>query len=219
MHDDGMEAVYKWVLDQIPGILFGAVVAFMIPWLLHKAQFRNLRERITCLQKKQEGEITRLQEKQEKGARRSELLEQRLNDTRTQFIATNVATNIAAKVASGGSFSGDAIVNKRRSTLEEDFKTAPGSGKVAARLILQEDEPSEAERILNIFESQKGRIDEAYPYVAFATKLAEQDEMTQASDALSRLPESAQWQVSEAIEWALSELSGKSENAGAIIPH
>ena len=189
-----MEAVYKWVLDQFLAILFGAVVAFVISWLLHKAQFRNLRREITCLQKKQE-----------KDARCSELLEQRLNDTRTQFIATNVAT----KVASGGSFSGDAIVNKRRSTLEDDFKTAPGSGKVAARLILQEDEPSEAERILNIFELQKGRIDEAYPYVAFATKLAEQDEMTQASDALSRLPESAQWQVSEAMEWALSELSGK----------
>ena len=200
-----MDAVYKLLLDQILGLLFGAGVVFMISWLLHKAQFRNLRGEITRLRAAQEGEITRLQEKQEKAARRSELLEQRLNDTRTQVIATNVAT----KVASGGSFSGDAIVNKRRSTLEEDFKTAPGSGKIAARLILQQDDLEEAERILNTFEVQSRRTDEAYPYVALATKLAEQDEMTQASDALSRLPESAQWQVSEAIEWALSELRGK----------
>ena len=103
----------------------------------------------------------------------------------------------------------EAIVNKRRPTLEEDFKVAPGSGKIAASLILQKNSLPKAERILNIFESQPDRIDEAYPYAAFATKLAEKDVMMEAHDALRRIPESVQWQVDEAIEWALSELRGK----------
>ena len=138
--------------------------------------------------------------------RRIDNLERLLVASRAQTIVVQLPDGSQKDSELGKTFSGEAIVNKRRPTLEEDFKTAPGSGKVAARLILQADDASEAERILNIFEPQPERIDEAYPYAAFATKLAEQDEMTQAHDALRRLPESAQWQVDEAIEWALSEL-------------
>ena len=141
--------------------------------------------------------------------RRIENFELLLVASRAQTIVVQLPDGPKKHSESGEAFSGEAIVNKRRSTLEEDFKVAPGSGKIAARLILQENNFSEAERILNIFESQPERIDEAYPYAAFATKLIEQDEMTQAHDVLSRLPESAQWQVDEAIEWVLSELRGK----------
>ena len=141
--------------------------------------------------------------------RRIENFELLLVASRAQTIVVQLPDGAQKQSELGKSFSGEAIVNKRRPALEEDFKAAPGSGKISARLILQADDASEAERILNIFESQQDRIDEAYPYAAFATKLAEQDEMTQAHDALRRLPESAQWQVDEAIEWALSELRGK----------
>ena len=191
-----MEAVYKWVLDQFLGIVFGAGVAIMIPWLLHRAQFRNLRDEIKNLK---EVEIKNLKEGLEKYDRRNEFLEQRLNDTRMQFIATQVASG-------GSSFSGEAIVRKRHPTLSDDFRLAPGYGKIAARFILQQDDLAEAERILNTFEVQARRTDEAYPYVALATKLAEQDEMTDAHDALKRLPDPAQAEVDDAIRWALSEL-------------
>ena len=140
--------------------------------------------------------------------RRMENLERLLVAARAQTIVVQLHDGSQKTSELGESFRGEAFVHKRRSTKEDDLKAAPGAGKIAARLILQEDDVSEAERILNIFESQPARIDEAYPYVAFATKLAEQDEMMQAHDALSRLPDSAQGQVDEAIEWALSELRG-----------
>ena len=165
-------------------------------WLL------SYRKRIKAL----EADAEKMREAQEISDRRMEDVEKLLVAARVQTIVVQLPDGSQKDSELGKTFSGEAIVNKRRSTLEEDFKAAPGSGKIAARLILQADDASEAERILNIFEPQPERIDEAYPYAAFATKLAEQDEMTQAHDALRRLPESAQWQVDEAIEWALSEL-------------
>ena len=160
----------------------------MMSWLLHKAQFRIFRD-----------EIKNLKDEQEKATRRSELLEHRLNDTRMHVIATQVTS-------AGSSFSGEAIVRKRHPTLSDDCRLAPGSGKIAARFILQQDDLAEAERVLNTFESQSDRIDEAYPHAAFATKLVEKDEMMEAHYALRRIPDSAQGQVDEAIRWALSEL-------------
>ena len=201
----------------MPALLFGSGVALIIylagvvPELYGKSRHRMLtlmgrgyRKRMKALET---GAENMLRENKESD-RRIENIERLLEAVRAQTVV-QLPDGSQKHSESGKSFSGEAIVNKRRSTLEEDFKVAPGAGKIAAHLILQEDDVSEAERILNIFESQPERIDEAYPYVAFGTKLAEQDEMTQAHDALSRLPESARWQVDEAMEWVLSELMGR----------
>ena len=174
-------------------------------WLL------SYRKRIKAL----EADAEKMREAQERSDRRMEDVERLLVAARVQTIVVQLHDGSQRTSELGESFKGEAIVHKRRSTLEDDFKAAPGAGKIAAHLILQEDDVSEAERILNIFESQPERIDEAYPYVAFATKLAEQDEMMQAHDALSRLPDSAQWQVGKAIEWALSVLGGKDHETDA----
>ena len=171
-------AVVEFFFEQSVGFVVGIVGGLMISWLFHKGQFKSLREEIKNLK---EVEINNLKEGLEKHDRRNEFLEQRLNDTRMQFIATQVASG-------SSSFSGEVIVRKRHPTLSDDFRLAPGSGKIAARLILQQDDMEEAERILNTFEVQSRRTDEAYPYVALATKLAEQDEMADAHDALKRLP-------------------------------
>ena len=206
-----MEAFEKQILDilewgvreiAVHGVrhLFW-VVCIVIPSLYFG---RGYRRRMKALETGAENMLLENKE----SYRRIDNLEQLLVASRAQTIVVQLPDGSQKDSELGKTFSGEAIVNKRRSTLEEDFKAAPGSGKIAARLILQADDASEAERILNIFESQPERIDEAYPYAAFATKLAEQDEMTQAHDALRRLPESAQWQVDEAIEWALSELRG-----------
>ena len=189
-------AVVEFFFEQSVGFVVEIVGGLMISWLFHKGQFKSLREEIKNLK---EVEINNLKEGLEKHDRRNEFLKQRLNDTRMQFIATQVASG-------GSSFSGEVIVRKRHPTLSDDFRLAPGSGKIAARLILQQDDMEEAERILNTFEVQSRRTDEAYPYVALATKLAEQDEMTDAHDALKRLPDPAQAEVDDAIRWALSEL-------------
>ena len=212
----------SWLM---PALLAGSSVALVIylvgvvPELYGKSRHRMLtlmgrgyRKRIKALEsgaKERCRENKEAVRRQEEADRRVDNLERLLAASRAQTIVVQLPDGSQKHSELGKSFSGEAIVNKRRSTLEEDFKAAPGSGKITACLILQKNNCPEAERILNIFESQPERIDEAYPYVAFATKLAEQDEMTQAHDALSRLPESAQWQVDEAIDWGLSELMGK----------
>ena len=210
-----LSAMPPWLM---PALLAGGGVALaiylvgVVPELYGKSRHRILtlmgrgyRKRIKALEAGAEEVVRR----QEVSDRHMENFERLLAASRAQTIVAQLPDGSHKHSELEGSFSGEAIVNKRRSTLEEDFKTASRSGKIAARLILQKNNLPEAERILNIFESQPERIDEAYPYVAFATKLAEQDEMMQAHDALNRLPESARWQVDEAIEWALSELRGK----------
>ena len=207
-----MEAFEKQILDILEwGVreiaVHGVRHLFWVVCIVISALYfgRGYRKRIKALEAGAKEAVRR----QEVSDRRMENLERLLVAARVQTIVIQLHDGSQKTSELGESFRGEAIVHKRRSTLEDDFKAAPGAGKIAARLILQEDDVSKAECILNIFESQPERIDEAYPYVAFATKLAEQDEMTQAHDALSRLPESAQWQVDEAIEWALSELRGK----------
>ena len=164
----------------MPALLVGSSVALVIylvgvvPELYGKSRHRMLtlmgrgyRKRMNALET---GAENMLRENKESD-RRIENLERLLAALRAQTIVVQPHNGPQKHSESGEAFSGEEIVNKRRSTLEEDFKVAPGSGKIAARLILQENNFSEAERILNIFESQPERIDEAYPYAAFATKL------------------------------------------------
>ena len=114
-------------------------------WLL------SYRKRIKAL----EADAEKMREAQEISDRRMEDVEKLLVAARVQTIVVRLPDGSQKDSELGKTFSGEAIVNKRRSTLEEDFKAAPGSGKIAALLILQADDASEAERILNIFEPQR----------------------------------------------------------------
>ena len=98
-------------------------------WLL------SYRKRIKAL----EADAEKMREAQERSDRRMEDVEQLLVAARVQTIVAQLHDCSQRTSELGESFKGEAIVNKRRSTLEEDFKAAPGSGKISARLILQTD--------------------------------------------------------------------------------